>query len=1400
MAYKVSEKYNEVIYSGDAKHKLKLLFNGVEYETANVKTEYVKIKDNILSNGEERFSLDNFVSKEAEIIIHDIELSDIVSPVSISIGTLVDTEYEYVPIGIFNIQETPTTDNGKTTIKLRDNSVKFDYPYDASEIIEKNGGSVTILALLQDICTKFSVELGTTDFANKDTTISVWDNTINARQYIMYIAEKAGCIAKIDRQGKLILADINKGEDITITSSSKSLQPQNNLSRPLSQLKIQGKSEQETRSGKNLFNKYGDFNYGNTNYKTSLNDKEQIVSTSNYYMQRSAGVLIENLKSNTDYSISGILVSANGTYGNNANIDIRGVSGTSNSALKVVQFASTLTKPYSFGETFNTGEYTSIWVSFNGHNSDSTGVTETIFDKIQLEEGEATEYEAFGVMPSPDYPSEIKSVEGIENLFDGELELGTLTPTGETSSNSNALRTKEFIKVEPNTTYTIKNDKNYYNYVYEYNNEKTFVKRQNAIQGAMTFTTSDTTEYIKFRTNAGTVENDLTTLFILVEGTIAHPYVPYGRYLKIDNSSKNILNITPEVREANGLTFTKNEDGSITINGTSTAGTFCNINTSYTDTTLKQFFTIEKGKTYTSYLKNNVPGLSMTTRTQSQNTNLFVITSGKEISTKQYTGETDEKAFTYLYVSSGTTFNNLTVYPMIVEGEYTLDTIGEYESYRSDVTYVNLAKEDLLDKENANILNAYFGSNEGVSVITSSGNNRTLYIPCEPNTTYTVVKSLSNQFRVGTTNELPASGVAFYNDVGGSRGVWNKNKKVSVTITTDENAQYLIVRYCNINNDSTTTPDEILSTIRIYKGSSSKDYYDLCSINDVEDEYEVVSGKGVKRINEVVLDGSENWVLNTSASNSNGYYEFQLKINDKPNKQVGLLCNRFQVGTSYDNSKEQIRNRTDYDIYINILGSRLESQDVTGFKKWLSNNPITVKYELATPEEFTLEPKQIKLFENTNNISLIEEVETELEATYSGKKEHIQIPVNLLESYKVGDKLKISRVVYEDAIRKFEYGTEKDETLYVNSANPYITDSNEIEKVFENINGYELYSLSTGKIIGNPALDSDDIIEFTYNDETYYTLSQNELTYNGVLIQKFNTQVGTKEKTQENVTINTEDSKYKRIFTRINQVEGNIELNTSQITNVQSDLKDNYYTIEQANQLIQNAETGVTNTFSEAGGNNIFRNTGLWFEQNDSNNPYEFWQGIVVRTPEERASNSNALLLQSGSLIQEQTVPNGKYTISFKYKKVIQLSNIKVKINDVITELTGIEETEFVQNIEVNSNHINIEFICDTNNGCEIYDLMVNAGSVKLAYSQNQNETTTDTVNISKGITIVSTDTDTTFKANADGIRTFDKNNNRLTEFTDTGMITKKQVVEDEAEIVGVLVQRVGNQTWFTKI
>ena len=130
MAFKVTEGYKNVIYSGDARHKLKILFNGVEFENADVFCEGLTVSSRIIPNGANRFSLDNFIAKEAELILHDLESLTIQSPVEISIGTLVDEEYEYVPIGIFNIQDAPTTDNGKTTIKLRDNAVKFDFNYD----------------------------------------------------------------------------------------------------------------------------------------------------------------------------------------------------------------------------------------------------------------------------------------------------------------------------------------------------------------------------------------------------------------------------------------------------------------------------------------------------------------------------------------------------------------------------------------------------------------------------------------------------------------------------------------------------------------------------------------------------------------------------------------------------------------------------------------------------------------------------------------------------------------------------------------------------------------------------------------------------------------------------------------------------------------------------------------------------------------------------------------------------------------------------------------------------------------------------------------------------------------------------------------------------------------------
>ena len=83
------QEYEEVLYSQDAKHKIKILFNNIELEDADLYCEKLTVKSRILANGSKVFSLNNFISKELELILHDIDLNIIQNQVEISIGTFV---------------------------------------------------------------------------------------------------------------------------------------------------------------------------------------------------------------------------------------------------------------------------------------------------------------------------------------------------------------------------------------------------------------------------------------------------------------------------------------------------------------------------------------------------------------------------------------------------------------------------------------------------------------------------------------------------------------------------------------------------------------------------------------------------------------------------------------------------------------------------------------------------------------------------------------------------------------------------------------------------------------------------------------------------------------------------------------------------------------------------------------------------------------------------------------------------------------------------------------------------------------------------------------------------------------------------------------------------------------
>ena len=117
-------------------------------------------------------------------------------------------EYEIIPIGIFNIDEYKENDDNTLTIKCIDNMSKFEFNYDGSSLTYP----ATLLEVLKGICLKAGVELGSTSFLNCDEKISVYDNTVSAREYIGYIAESAGGFAFIGRDGKLYIRKIYQDE------------------------------------------------------------------------------------------------------------------------------------------------------------------------------------------------------------------------------------------------------------------------------------------------------------------------------------------------------------------------------------------------------------------------------------------------------------------------------------------------------------------------------------------------------------------------------------------------------------------------------------------------------------------------------------------------------------------------------------------------------------------------------------------------------------------------------------------------------------------------------------------------------------------------------------------------------------------------------------------------------------------------------------------------------------------------------------------------------------------------------------------------------------------------------------------------------------------------------------
>ena len=1230
------EEYEKVIYSGDAKNRLYVKHGDTIIGTngdnnASPFASKLTVKRRILKNGSKTITLNNFISQEIDLVLHDYKIEDLSEEIEIKIGTFIDSvnDYVYVPLGKFLIQDNPTTDKDKTTYKLRDFSIKFDFYYNGKPLIDANGGSATKMQILQDICKQAGVVCKINYFAGCNEKIGIYDNSVTARTYIAYLAEQAGKMASINRYGELIFVDITS--DDKIATGEKSIIINDALEKRINNFIIEGKSEQKVttqKAGDNIF----DFKVWHN--KISSGDMTISYGKNGGFILNENGFSTRNVPTGTDswisinakvdgelvgwsYTSTGIsdakkqvakqfTLPAKASTEYTLSCDVSFDTTLTGTAIKTELYAFLYDEnfdylglrnlqiknefeanvPQRLSSTFSTNATTKYIFWRVDNESFSTTPANITVSNISIKEGTDTTYtEYVPNSPSPDYPSEIKTVKGVENVFDGLVELGGFDDsTGVPNASETRLRNANDIKVKPNTNYifsinevAITQSARYFFYDENKNFLSTTLNSTGKIQ------TPDNCCYINFYSTA------LNTAYglelpkpMMTKENELYTYIPYGKHLITRILGKNLYNyIDNFISETYGLTNTLDEDGSITVSGIPTQG--------YVAITKNIYITdlLEDGEEYTisQTTANSLVWLEIRARDINDN------------SIKKYYGTqrgsvtfvADKKLYKYdARIISGKV-ENWGENSRTITNSYQIEKSDKYtgfEKYKKPQFIIyDLKKENLC---NITSVKGYKYSNKLPStetdVITIEKLNNgfsyvikddyyniglTNNIILKPNTTY-----ILSLFR--TDNNVSSARNFIYNV--GEDGSYTLNKeynetgKIKITFTTDS----LGVIALGLGAGSSSNGGSgLIENIKIHEGTGTDDYYELASIGDVKDELDEVSGVLTKRIGKIVLDGTQN--ITTLSNGNNGEKRFRVEdptIKNIPNNVLGCICDKYK-GVTYNDTRAVLNSISVWsEQNIFCITTDSKTKTLAEFKEDLANNPVTVYYELVKPQIIQLEPTEISTFEGTNNIILIDNIDTNINVNYEGQKHIHNISPDIVESFTVGDTYKVSKVLFEAGVNKFEDGTDDNDTLYLNSDNPYINQQTQINNIYPNVKGFEINSFKTGKILGNPTVDPADLIKIEYNDIIYKTLAQYTLNFGGTMTSTYETTVEHEAK-QSNVNNNGTAQLKKFVKAELDNIDAKFSVEVGEVNSSLSDLETN---INNTADRVSNTESKISET------------------------------------------------------------------------------------------------------------------------------------------------------------------------------------------------------------------------------
>ena len=478
--------------------------------------------------------------------------------------------------------------------------------------------------------------------------------------------------------------------------------------------------------------------------------------------------------------------------------------------------------------------------------------------------------------------------------------------------------------------------------------------------------TIDTTFYPMISDNGGEYEK-------YTGGATPRPDFPQP--IEVSGESYNLLENTATSQTVNGVTFTVNDDGSVTVNGTATEKAYINIIGEYSNRvqneTLKTEITLSGGYNSDCHV------IAYPFINGEYNASYALQSNGSDV-TKDWTNV--EQYYVDIVVNKGATIENATLYPMIRKASVKNDRYMPYG--KGSVEVKSCGKNLLKNTTTSRTVNGItYTINESDGSITANGTATSL-------STITAGSITSDKNQDIVLSGCPSGGAndrygfQMYNfttnkygatDYG--NGVFSKLEPNNVykplfyirSGITVENITFKPMIRLATDTDGTYQPyKETLATIPTENGlagikvSSNGNYTDSNGQQWICDE--IVknadgSGKKVKRFNYIKVTSIQGGHKNYKGDTVIGYVTYDAKPTS--NAIVGnVLCNRcvnVSANEQFSKSLNCIAISEGGRVDLSIVGCASSNE----LRTYISENDVYILYELAKPIETPLTAEEI---------------------------------------------------------------------------------------------------------------------------------------------------------------------------------------------------------------------------------------------------------------------------------------------------------------------------------------------------------------------------------------------------------------------------------------------------------